>query len=213
MKCSKVELLKFDGDDLRGWVFKCEQFFEVDDTPSGAKAKLAAVHLEGRALQWHQVYMKSRLTREVPNWEEYVRALYDRFGTQLYDDPMAELMNLKQVGTVQDYLDKFDELLNRVDLLEAYVVSCLLAGLRSDIFVQELDEKRAKGLCFVCDEEYTIGHQYSGRKQLYFMVVFEDEEEELVAQGSDESKTVCAIDNGDVDAAHDYYVSMDAMTG
>ncbi|KAL0313875.1 UNVERIFIED_CONTAM: hypothetical protein Sangu_2231900 [Sesamum angustifolium] len=119
MKCSKVEFLKFDGDDLRGWVFKCEQFFEVDDTPSDAKVKLAAVHIEGRALQWHQVYMKSKLTREVPNWEEYVRALYDRFGTKLYDDPMAEFMNLKQVGTVQDYLDKFDELLNRVDLSEA----------------------------------------------------------------------------------------------
>ncbi|KAK4390037.1 hypothetical protein Sango_2067000 [Sesamum angolense] len=45
------------------------------------------------------------------------------------------------------------------------------------------------------------------------MVVFEDEEEELVAQGSDESKTVCALDNNEVDAAHDYYVSMHAMTG
>ncbi|KAL0329173.1 UNVERIFIED_CONTAM: hypothetical protein Sradi_4904000 [Sesamum radiatum] len=128
-KCSKVEFPKFNGDDLRGSVFKCEQFFEVDDTPSDEKVKLAAMHLEGRDLQWHQVYMKSRMTREVPNWEEYIRALYDRFGTQLYDDPMAELMNLKQVGIVQHYLDKFDELLNRVHLLESYVVSCLLAGL------------------------------------------------------------------------------------
>ncbi|KAK4390038.1 hypothetical protein Sango_2067100 [Sesamum angolense] len=40
------------------------------------------------------------------------------------------------VGTVQDYLDKFDELLNCVDLLEGYAVSCLLAGLQSDIFVR-----------------------------------------------------------------------------
>ncbi|KAL0329017.1 UNVERIFIED_CONTAM: Retrovirus-related Pol polyprotein from transposon [Sesamum radiatum] len=109
---------------------------QVDYTPSDAKVKLAAIHLEGRALHWHQVYMKSRLTKEVPNWEEYVRALYDRFGTQLHDDPMAALMNFKQVGTVQDYLDKFDELLNRVDLSEAYAVSCLLVGLRSDIAMQ-----------------------------------------------------------------------------
>ncbi|KAL0434165.1 UNVERIFIED_CONTAM: hypothetical protein Slati_2750800 [Sesamum latifolium] len=50
MKCSKVEFPKFDSDDLRGWVFKCEQFFEVDETPSNPKVKLAAVHLEGRAL-------------------------------------------------------------------------------------------------------------------------------------------------------------------
>ncbi|KAK4413519.1 hypothetical protein Salat_2764500 [Sesamum alatum] len=40
-KCSKVEFPKFDGDDLRGWVFRCEQCFEVDDTPLDVKVKLA----------------------------------------------------------------------------------------------------------------------------------------------------------------------------
>ncbi|KAL0462917.1 UNVERIFIED_CONTAM: hypothetical protein Slati_0179300 [Sesamum latifolium] len=299
-KCSKVEFPKFDGDDLRGWLFKCEQFFKVDDTPSDAKVKLATVHLEGRALQSHQVYMKSRLTREVPNWEEYVRALYDRFGTQLYDDPMAELMNLKQVGTVQDYLDKFDDLLNHVDLSEAYAISCLFVGLQSDIAVEvrmfrpknlqeaiclaklqeqaiylankltshsypfhpkpspmpskqspllptlttthhnnhphytkpphqpnhntklpprygsrltphELDEKKAKGLCFACDEKYIIRYQCSGQKQLYIMEVLEDEDEELVDEGSAEGKPDCILDDGDVDAAHDYHVSMHAI--
>ncbi|KAL0292219.1 UNVERIFIED_CONTAM: hypothetical protein Sangu_2530700, partial [Sesamum angustifolium] len=77
----------------------------------------------------------------------------------------------------------------------------------------ELDEKRAKGLCFVCDEKYIIEHQCSGQKQLYFVEVFEHKKEELVAEGSDESKAICALDNGNVDAAHDYYVSMHTMTG
>ncbi|KAG8374820.1 hypothetical protein BUALT_Bualt10G0035300 [Buddleja alternifolia] len=94
-KCFKVEFPKFYGEDLRGWVYRCEQFFEVDDTPPDAKVKLAALHLEGKALQWHQIFMKSRLTREIPNWEEYIRATSDRFGVLLYDDPMAELVNLK----------------------------------------------------------------------------------------------------------------------
>ncbi|KAK4413520.1 hypothetical protein Salat_2764600 [Sesamum alatum] len=44
-------------------------------------------------------------------------------------------MNLKQEGTLKDFLDKFDELLNQVDLPETYAVSCLLAGLRGDIAV------------------------------------------------------------------------------
>ncbi|KAG8384061.1 hypothetical protein BUALT_Bualt04G0078800 [Buddleja alternifolia] len=88
----------------------------VHETPSDAKVKLATVHLEGKALQWHQIFMKGRLTRELPNWEEYVRALSDRFGVLLYDDPMAELVNLKQAGTIQKYLDKFDELMNCVEL-------------------------------------------------------------------------------------------------
>ncbi|KAK4428393.1 hypothetical protein Salat_1138900 [Sesamum alatum] len=83
-KCSQVEFLRFSGEDLQGWIYRREQFFEVDEMLFDAKVKLAAVHMEGKALQWHQVYMKSRLTREAPRWEEYVRALSDRFGTFLY---------------------------------------------------------------------------------------------------------------------------------
>ncbi|KAK4397677.1 hypothetical protein Sango_1243200 [Sesamum angolense] len=172
-KCSKVEFPKFDGDNLRGWVFKCEQFFEVDDTPSDAKVKLAAMHLESRALQWHQVYMKSRLTKEVSKWEEYVKALYNRFGTQLYDDPMAELMNLKQ----------------------AYVVSCLLAGLRSDIAVQVR-------MFYPKNLQEAVSLAKLLEQAIY-----------LTNKRSDESKAICALDNGDVDAAHNYYVSMHVMTG
>ncbi|KAG8387730.1 hypothetical protein BUALT_Bualt02G0051800 [Buddleja alternifolia] len=119
---SQVEFPKFRGEDLRGWVYRCEQFFEVDDTPPDAKVRIAAVHLEGKALQWHQIFMKSRLTRELPNWEDYVRALNERFGALLYEDPMSELVNLKQNGTIQDYLDKFDELVNCVELSEQYAV-------------------------------------------------------------------------------------------
>ncbi|KAK4433228.1 hypothetical protein Salat_1085100 [Sesamum alatum] len=74
---------------LKCW---CEQFFEIDETPTDAKVKSAAVHFEGKALQWHQVYMKTRVTREIPHWEEYVRALNDRFGTFLYEDLMSELL-------------------------------------------------------------------------------------------------------------------------
>ncbi|KAG8386329.1 hypothetical protein BUALT_Bualt03G0137600 [Buddleja alternifolia] len=93
-----MEFPKFCGEVLRGWMYRREQFFKVDDIPSEAKVKLAALHLEGKALQWHQIFMQTHLTRELPNWEEYARALSDRFGVFLYDDPMVELMNLKQIG-------------------------------------------------------------------------------------------------------------------
>ncbi|KAG8363657.1 hypothetical protein BUALT_Bualt19G0045300 [Buddleja alternifolia] len=134
-KVSRVEFPHFNGEDLRGWLYKCEQFFEVDETPSAAKVKLASVHLEGKALQWHQMYMKGRLTREIPNWEKYVRALNDRFGALIYDDPMSELVNLKQLGTIQQYLDRFDEIVNCLDLPDYYALSCFLGGLKSEISV------------------------------------------------------------------------------
>ncbi|KAG8391542.1 hypothetical protein BUALT_Bualt01G0198500 [Buddleja alternifolia] len=110
----------------------------VDDTPPDAKVKIAAVHLEGKALQWHQIFMKNRLTREVPQWGEYVRALNDRFGALLYEDPMSELVNLKQTESIQDYLDRFDELMNCVDLFEPYAISCFLGGLKSEVAIHWL---------------------------------------------------------------------------
>ncbi|XP_012839901.1 PREDICTED: uncharacterized protein LOC105960281 [Erythranthe guttata] len=132
-KCSSVEFPKFDGTNLRRWVYKCDQFFDVDGTPSSSKVKLAAVHLEERVLQWHQTFMNAHLTREIPSWEEYIRALNSRFGTLFFKDPMSELMNLKQTGSLQGYLDRFDELMNCVDLSEPYAVSCFLGGLKPEI--------------------------------------------------------------------------------
>ncbi|KAG8391132.1 hypothetical protein BUALT_Bualt01G0156100 [Buddleja alternifolia] len=135
IKVSRVEFPHFNGEDLGGWLYKCEQFFEVDETPSATKVKLASVHLEGKALPWHQMYMKERLTREIPNWEEYVKALNDHFGALIYDDPMADLVNLKQLGNIQQYLDRFDEIVNCLDLPNHYALSCFLGGLKSEISV------------------------------------------------------------------------------
>lgn len=39
---------------------------------------------------------------------------------------------------------------------------------------KELEEKRSKGLCFVCDEKYTPGHQCKG-KQLFKLDVYAEE--------------------------------------
>ncbi|KAG8387123.1 hypothetical protein BUALT_Bualt03G0220500 [Buddleja alternifolia] len=134
-KVARVEFPRFNGDYLRGWLYKCEQFFEVDETPPTAKVKMASVHLEGKIIQWHQMYMKGRLTREIPNSEEYIRALNDRFGALVYDDPMSELVNLKQMGSIQQYLDRFDEIVNCLDLPDPYALSCFLGDLRSEISV------------------------------------------------------------------------------
>ena len=56
-----------------------------------------------------------------------------RFGGYLYDDPIRELKALKWEGLVLEYEEQFDELLNRVDLLEDYATSCFLSGLKAEI--------------------------------------------------------------------------------
>ena len=55
---TKVDFLQFSRDDLYGWLYKWHHFFEVDHTPPEARVRLAAINLSGRALQWHQNWMR-----------------------------------------------------------------------------------------------------------------------------------------------------------
>ena len=130
---ARIEFPKFNGDDLDGWVFKCDQFFEIDYTPKKAKVKIAFIHLESRALQWHQIYVNNRVQGRPIAWNEYVQALTTKFGVVVYKDSMSELKNLKQEGDIQEYIKSFEQLLNKVNLSAEYTISCFFVGLKDEI--------------------------------------------------------------------------------
>ncbi|KAH7692048.1 Retrotransposon gag domain-containing protein [Dioscorea alata] len=132
-KLTKLEFPKFNADHLYDWLFKCKQFFEFDETPGGIKVKIASLHLEGASLQWYQHYMRNKGEENSPNWEEYVTQLDTRFGSELHYDPMAELKDLRQTGSVHNYLIKFEELLNKIDLSDDHILSFFMCGLKEEI--------------------------------------------------------------------------------
>ena len=59
-RLSQIEFPRFGGEDVLGWIYSCEQFFEVDNIADNVGVKVASIHLSDRALLWHQSYMKSR---------------------------------------------------------------------------------------------------------------------------------------------------------
>jgi len=63
-RLSKVDFPCYDGDDVMGWLYKCEQFFKV----------LTSIQLSGKGLTWHQSFMKGR-NRVWPGWSEYKGAI------------------------------------------------------------------------------------------------------------------------------------------
>ena len=65
--------------------------------------KIASIHLSGKALVWHQSYMKGFVVRTWPSWEGYKAAILARFGVGPFDDPLTELVKLKQGGSVAQY--------------------------------------------------------------------------------------------------------------
>lgn len=133
-RLTKIDFPKFWGDEIKSWLFRVEQFFLTDVVEESMKVRLAALHPEGKALQWHQAYVKTR-QGNLPPWEEYVADITNRFGED-FDDPMAELVQLKQTGTVREYHDAFDSLLNRVTLDPAHALSCFIAGLDDEVQYQ-----------------------------------------------------------------------------
>ena len=111
-KYTKLECPKFDGSDFQGWLLKMEQFFEVDQTREEDKIRTIMMHLEGKALQWHQRYMKSQGKPSDVNWTIYVDEMRGRFSENEYSDPMLEIVSLKHISSVEEFYEEFEGLLN-----------------------------------------------------------------------------------------------------
>ncbi|GJT54197.1 putative mitochondrial protein [Tanacetum coccineum] len=129
-KLIRIEFPKFSGDDVKDWVYRCKQFFKVDGVPDGRKIQLASMHMFDTALVWYQQYVKRYPDNTL--WEHFEVEVVKRFGV-LYDDPIMELKNLKQTGSVQNYQEAFEALLNRVDLPEPIAVSMFIGGLKPEV--------------------------------------------------------------------------------
>lgn len=97
---SKVEFPRFNGDDVNGWFYRCELFFEVNGTPEEEKVRMATIHLKGKALQWHQSFKKTRIRDLNISWELSSQVVTVRFGAMVYEDPLLAIMNLKKQGTL-----------------------------------------------------------------------------------------------------------------
>ena len=111
-KLSKLECPRFDGTDFKGWLLKMEQFFVVDQTREHDKVRTVMMHLDGRALQWHQRFMRNQGSLSEVNWSQYVTEMRDRFCENEFTNPMLEIVSLKQTASVEDYYEEFESLLN-----------------------------------------------------------------------------------------------------
>ena len=97
-------------------------FFSIHYTPDEFKVRLAIVHFEGKALQWHNAYIKSVGLENLTSWNEYQILLLDRFG-DVCEDPMADLIKLRQIGSIIEYHEEFDSIVPRVDLFYEHQLS------------------------------------------------------------------------------------------
>ena len=188
------------------------------------KLQIASYYLYRVALYWHQNFLRT-LGDQKTSWEEYVEAICYRFGER--QDPLEELMELRQSGELEEYIQAFDILWNKAEINEKQALVIFLGGMELEIknivkttnptnstystpskptkFIrnQEFEDRRLKGLCFWCDEKFVPGHRCRNKK-VYSLSVIEEEEgfqEEEVAEEEVISREVTP------------HISLDALEG
>ena len=97
-KHSKLDCPRFDVYDFFRWYMKVEQFFEVVETLEEKKVQIVMIHLDGKALQWHQRYMKAKGPLKEVKEPTYAMDMRARFNDTTFEDLMSELVSLKQLN-------------------------------------------------------------------------------------------------------------------
>lgn len=95
IKKFKLDCPYFDGMDFKGQWSKLEQFFKAEGVEDDAKVQLVMLHLEGKALDCHHFFAQRQKGLHQLSWEGCIRGLQARFGSDIYQDPMEELVPLK----------------------------------------------------------------------------------------------------------------------
>ena len=107
----KLDFPKFDGENPRIWRDRCEMFFEVYGVSESLKTRFAALNFSGAAASWlHSVECKGRVTE----WEEFCTLVCERFDRNQYQDHMKNLDSLRQLGSVDEYYNRFVELAHQI---------------------------------------------------------------------------------------------------
>ena len=58
--------------------------------------------------------------------------LIARFG-EVFDDPMADVMKIRQIGYVEEYHEAFNCIISHLQLSDDHILSYFLGGLKKEI--------------------------------------------------------------------------------
>ena len=96
---------------MHKWLYKYNQYFNLEEIPEADKLKLASYYLDGMALYWHQNYTRNLEGNEV-TWAEYVDALCCRFG----GSKGSGTHRTQGGGKLEEYIRDFDVLWNKAQI-------------------------------------------------------------------------------------------------
>ncbi|GJT17849.1 reverse transcriptase [Tanacetum coccineum] len=224
----KIEFPKFNGADVKGWIFRCRQFFRIDNVPEEIMVELAAMYVYDKALAWHQQLVKRYGERYT--WELYEQEALKRFRAEATNNAMKPRYTSAQANYKPN---SFGGGYKSTGLLPKPTTTPLAlpaptqtnngtrltnSPFKKQLTQKELEEKRAKNQCFCCDQRYSPGYKCNG--QVYSLEVIgeseeqeEDDSEHLVESNEeDDNVEMCNVvfDNGSLETLK---ISLNALSG
>ncbi|KAL0283614.1 UNVERIFIED_CONTAM: Retrovirus-related Pol polyprotein from transposon.6 [Sesamum angustifolium] len=124
--------------------------------PASQRLDVISFYTKGEALSWFKWMFTNR---QLSSWEAFVRALELRFGPSSFDNHHAVLFKLR----------------SRAHRHRRTPRLCCLPRYRR-LSPTDLQEQRAKGLCFNCDEKFGPGHLCKAKQ---FMLLLSDNPPDL----------------------------------
>lgn len=131
----KTDFPRFSGENPKLWKKNAEKYFGMYHVAYETWAQFATLHFTGNAALWLQTYEE---LHNVESWAELCVAVNSKFGRDPYQHHLEELENLKQTGCVEEYHNKFEELMHLVLVYnrgydETFFVTRFVGGLKADI--------------------------------------------------------------------------------
>ncbi|PWA86439.1 Ankyrin repeat-containing protein [Artemisia annua] len=128
----KLKMPLFDGEDVYGWVYQAERFFEVQGLiTTGERLRAAVLSLEGSALSWFR-WTNNR--EPFISWEELKRRLLHRFQSSQDGNLHEQFFSISQQGTAREYVTLFERMAAQLPGLQEEVLEGIfIKGLKQDL--------------------------------------------------------------------------------
>ena len=125
----------FKGEFPLLWIDNCYTYFDMYNVPARHWISTATLYFEDHAALWLQAYKRTH--RQII-WDSFITAVVAEFGCDEYDGQMSVLLQLRQTGTVTEYIRSFESCMYHLlsvdsSLNSRWFISHFVHGLREDL--------------------------------------------------------------------------------
>ncbi|GJV37157.1 putative mitochondrial protein [Tanacetum coccineum] len=177
-RMTKLEFPKFSGDGVKGWIFRCQQFFKVDESWSeGSENEI--LKRFGACYEDPMEELKNlKHDGSVANYQDQFEVLLGKvelsdldaicfvsWGMQEASKAALAKRSIPILNTPKTQFSKpsYPKSQTILPLPATKVVTTNTETPRRQLSRKEYEEKQAKNLCFYCDQKYTPGHKCTGQ--------------------------------------------------